>query len=106
MSKREAWFALTDENQQGMFAGIWRSWQGVRGPKSRPVEGEHIVFAFLTCQPNEIVAPIHPKAMPVILANADQQEAWLHAPASAVPALAGPLALDQLVLLDAARARS
>jgi putative SOS response-associated peptidase YedK len=27
------------------------------------------VFAFLTTDPNAIVAPIHPKAMPVILNN-------------------------------------
>jgi putative SOS response-associated peptidase YedK len=42
-------------------------WRGVRGPKSAPVEGEHELFAFLTKEANATVAPIHPKAMPVIL---------------------------------------
>lgn len=46
------------------FAGIWR-------PTS-----EGIRFAFLTCEPNSIVAPIHPKAMPVILHDDDEQR-WL-----------------------------
>jgi hypothetical protein len=35
-------------------------------------EGEttNDIFAFLTTEPNAIVAPIHPKAMPVILTSA------------------------------------
>jgi hypothetical protein len=37
----------------------------VRGPKSAPVEGEHELFGFLTTEAKVIVAPIHPKAMPV-----------------------------------------
>ncbi len=51
------------------FAGLWASWHGVRGPKSAPVQGEHQLFGFLTTEANAIVAPIHPKAMPVILDN-------------------------------------
>ena len=34
------------------------------------------VFAFLTCEPNPLVAPLHPKAMPVILQPEDYT-AWL-----------------------------
>jgi putative SOS response-associated peptidase YedK len=38
------------------------------GPKSAPVEGPtHELFGFLTTEANAIVAPIHSKAMPVIL---------------------------------------
>jgi putative SOS response-associated peptidase YedK len=37
------------------FAGIWRPGEG--GP----------FMAFLTCQPNEIVGAVHPKAMPMML---------------------------------------
>ena len=48
--------------------------------ESRPGEGEHHLFAFLTCEPNEVVAPIHPKAMPVILTTPDEYEAWMTAP--------------------------
>jgi putative SOS response-associated peptidase YedK len=34
------------------------------------------VFAFLTCEPNPVVAPIHPKATPVLLAEEDEAK-WL-----------------------------
>lgn len=46
------------------FAGVWR-----------PSE-EGAVFAFLTTEPNPLVAPIHPKAMPVLL-GVDDEERWL-----------------------------
>jgi putative SOS response-associated peptidase YedK len=37
------------------------------GPtKSAPVGGEHKLFGFLTTEANAIVAPVHPKALPVI----------------------------------------
>lgn len=48
------------------FAGFWTPCRGVRSPKSTPVEGTHEPFGFLTTEANAIVAPIHPKAMPVI----------------------------------------
>lgn len=41
--------------------------------------GEHKLFSFLTTEPNAIVGPIHPKAMPVILTPEDW-ETWLTAP--------------------------
>jgi putative SOS response-associated peptidase YedK len=49
----------------------------VRGPKSAPVEGEHALFGFLTTEANAIVAPIHPKAMPVILTTTEEFDLWL-----------------------------
>ena len=69
------WFVTTDEPVFAM-AGIWRPWKGVRGTKANPVDGEHKLFAFLTTEPNDIVAPIHPKAMPVILQRKDWDQ-WL-----------------------------
>ena len=48
------------------FAGVWR-----------PLEGGAKAFAFLTCEPNALVAPIHPKAMPVLLHQEDEQR-WLN----------------------------
>jgi putative SOS response-associated peptidase YedK len=66
--KTPIWFALSEEDRPLFaFAGLWASWRGVRGPKSAPVQGEHQLFGFPTTEANEIVAPIHPKAMPVIL---------------------------------------
>ena len=50
-------------------------------PKSAPVEGEHELFGFLTTEANAIVAPIHPKAMPVILTTPAEVDLWLAADA-------------------------
>jgi putative SOS response-associated peptidase YedK len=47
------------------------------GPKSAPLEGMHELFGFLTTDANAIVAPIHPKAMPVILTTAAEVDQWL-----------------------------
>jgi putative SOS response-associated peptidase YedK len=71
--KTPTWFALT----LFAFAGLWTRWRGVRGPKSAPVEGEHELFGFLTTIANAIVAPIHPKAMPVILTTPEEVDLWI-----------------------------
>jgi putative SOS response-associated peptidase YedK len=55
---------------------LWTRWRGVRGPKSAPVEGEHELFGFLTTEANAIVAPIHLKAMPVILKLRSSASGW------------------------------
>jgi putative SOS response-associated peptidase YedK len=78
------------------FAGLWTPWRGVRGPKSAPVEGEHELFAFLTTQPNAVVAPIHPKAMPVILTIPGEVDLWLAADAPKALQLQRPLPDDAL----------
>jgi putative SOS response-associated peptidase YedK len=70
------WFARDAARTPFAFAGVWRPWRGVRGTKANPVEGEHLLFAFLTTEPNAIVAPIHAKAMPVILTE-QNWDAWL-----------------------------
>jgi hypothetical protein len=36
-----------------------------------------LLFAFLTTEPNAIIAPIHAKAMPVILTTPEEVDAWL-----------------------------
>jgi putative SOS response-associated peptidase YedK len=58
---------------------LWTHWRGVRGPKNAPVAGEHQLFGFLTTEANATVAPIHPKAMPVILTTPDEFDRWLEA---------------------------
>ncbi|MGB3722786.1 MAG: SOS response-associated peptidase [Pacificimonas sp.] len=65
-SKHKVWFDFPD-HPLFAFAGIWR-----------PVDGERSRFAFLTCEPNELVAPVHPKAMPVLL-TAKDADTWLTA---------------------------
>ena len=75
--KTPTWFALSEDRPLFAFAGLWTRWRGVRGPKSAPVDGEHELFGFLTTEANAIVAPIHPKAMPVILTTPEEVDLWL-----------------------------
>ena len=58
----------------------WTTFNGDRGTKSKPIPGPHQVYGFLTTSPNAIVAPIHPKAMPVILTTNEEREVWMRAP--------------------------
>jgi putative SOS response-associated peptidase YedK len=75
-AKVARWFAVPSQPVFA-FAGIWR-----------PVEGG-ACFAMLTCEPNALVAPVHPKAMPVILHPEDYGR-WLEAPLAEVLPLAAP----------------
>jgi len=86
------WFALGEDRPLFALAGLWRPWTGTRGTKADPVGGEHHLFAFLTCEPSAPVAPIHPKAMPVILTTAAECETWMTAPAEEALQLQRPLA--------------
>lgn len=61
------------------FAGFWRPWSGPRGPLKAPIMGDHQIYTFLTTWPNDLVKPIHKKAMPVIL-SWDDAEVWLNEP--------------------------
>jgi putative SOS response-associated peptidase YedK len=88
-----------------VFAGIWRPWTGVRGTKADPVEGEHLLYSFLTSKPNGVVAPIHPKAMPVILTTQEEYEIWLNAPDEEALKLQRPLP-DNMLKIVAERKRS
>ncbi len=89
--KTPTWFALAEYRPLFAFAGLWASWHGVRGPKSAPVQGEHQLFGFLTTEANAMVAPIHPKAMPVILTTPTEFERWLEADTVDALALQRPL---------------
>jgi putative SOS response-associated peptidase YedK len=95
--RAERWFARPDGAPM-FFAGISREWDGDRGPKSNPVAGPHLIFSFLTTEPNEVVAPIHPKAMPVVLVPEDVQT-WLMAPIAEALELQRPAPNDALELL-------
>lgn len=94
------WFALDDTRPFFAFAGIWRRWRGVRGPKrENPVEEEHLLFSFLTTAANEIVRPVHAQAMPAILTNEEEWATWLSAPAAEALALQRPLLDDALTVV-------
>jgi putative SOS response-associated peptidase YedK len=89
--KTPIWFALDEDRPLFAFAGLWTRWRGVRGPKSGPVEGLHELFGFLTTEANAIIAPIHPKAMPVILTKPEEVDQWVEADIMDSLALQWPL---------------
>jgi putative SOS response-associated peptidase YedK len=83
------WFALAQDRPMAFFAGIWTSWTCTRKLAEGALTCD--LFAFLTTSPNAEVAPIHPKAMPVILTRPDEMEAWLAAPWPEAALLQRPL---------------
>lgn len=93
------WFALDETRPLFFFAGLWTPWTGTRGSMKTPRPGEHHLFAFLTCEPNTVVKPIHPKAMPVILTIEDEIEMWMTADWEKAQVLQRPLAEENLVVV-------
>jgi putative SOS response-associated peptidase YedK len=74
------WFAFDETRPLACFAGIWiANWTSVR--KVKEGETTNDLFGFLTTAPNDVIAPIHPKAMPAILTTPDEIDTWMTAPA-------------------------
>lgn len=82
--KGEMWFSCTD---QPVFAvaGVWQELDG------------RCWFAMMTCEPNTLVAPIHPKAMITILAP-DDQARWLGGSYGDVVALQQPYPAERMTV--------
>jgi putative SOS response-associated peptidase YedK len=81
------------------MAGVWSFWQGIS-------KGEAVkmhTFSMLTTAANEIVKPIHPKAMPVIL-EWDDVDIWLSAPMAEAARLAVPCPTNRLQVSTLGRA--
>ena len=84
MTKRKSkvWFGLHQHDEPLFaFAGIWRP--GAKDGSDGPF------MAFLTCDANEMVGAVHPKAMPVIL-RASYAMDWLTLDREQACALAVP----------------
>jgi putative SOS response-associated peptidase YedK len=86
------WFALDETRPLFAFAGIWRVWTGERKGEA----GEHRLFAVLTTESNDIVRPIHAKAMPALLTAEHEWDTWLTGPADEAIALQRPLPNEKL----------
>lgn len=82
---REEWWFAVPKEPVAAFAGIWRNTE----------HGQ--CFAFLTCGPNELVAPKHPKAMPVIL-HPEDYELWLSGDHQSACKLARPFPSERMAL--------
>ena len=93
-SRPPIWFALDESRPLAFFAGIWTRWTSVR--KVKEGETTNDLFAFLTTEPNAIVAPIHAKAMPVILTTPAEVDLWLMADPQKALELQRPLPDDAL----------
>jgi putative SOS response-associated peptidase YedK len=92
------WFAFDVSRPLAFFAGVHvRQWTSVRKVKEGETTSD--LFAFLTTEPNSVVAPIHPKAMPVILTTEAERETWMTAPIVHALKLQRPLTGDQLQIV-------
>jgi putative SOS response-associated peptidase YedK len=93
-----AWFASAGDDPLMFFAGAWvKDWSSVRKIKEGLITSDY--FAFLTTDPNDLVKPIHLKAMPAILTTPEEIETWLTAPWEEAMHLQRPLPDGALKLL-------
>ena len=82
--KGEMWFQVTDQPLIAV-AGFWQATAKGNG------------FTMVTCNPNELVAPIHPKAMITVLEPADH-ERWLRGSYDDVVALQQPYQAERMTV--------
>jgi putative SOS response-associated peptidase YedK len=98
--KQIRWFAPPERGML-FFAGICGEWWGDYGTKKEPNQGTHKLFSLLTTEANDLVRPVHAKAMPVILTNHFACKEWLNAPSEQIEAIqARALPADALEIVS------
>lgn len=90
------WFGMKGDEARPLFAfgGLWRPWRGEL--KGELVEVD--VMAFLTTTPNELVRPVHPNRMPVIIDPA-HYDTWLTGSLDEALELARPYPADAMAII-------
>jgi SOS response associated peptidase (SRAP) len=89
------WFALDETRPLFAFAGIWRLWTGERKMKLASIGCFH-------ADSNDVVRPIHAKAMPVLLTTTKEWDEWLAGSIEEATALQRPPPNDLLKIAAAA----
>lgn len=90
MKLGNTWIAFDDSRPLAFFAGIFApQWTSVRKTSEGLITTD--LFAFLTTEPNDIVASVNPDSMPVILRTPEEIEIWMTAPWEEAQKLQRPL---------------
>lgn len=91
------WFGIKGEGERPPFAfsGMWRRFKGVYRGELVEIDTHTII----TTTPNELVTPIHPTRMPVILQPGDY-EAWLTGNVDDAKALMQPFDAEKMLIVQ------
>lgn len=91
------WFGVTDGEQVRpyAFAGIWKRHRGLYKDEMVDIE----TYSMVTSTPNDLVKPVHPDRMPVIL-PIDSYGTWLHGSPDDAFGLLKPYPEEQMVIID------
>ena len=87
------WFGLAGDEPRPpfAFAGLWRDFQ----PGPSEDESRETTHTIITTTANDIVRPVHPDRMPVILDPADYEQ-WLTGSADEARALLRPFPAERM----------
>ena len=91
------WFAVLDGEGRPApfaFAGLWRRWRGPYKDEMREMD----TVSMVTTTPNEVVRPVHPQRMPMILRDADHA-AWLEGTPEDAMALIAPYPAERMAVI-------